>query len=67
MSAHITRKHNKAGDGQRAHALRLLGRNGMMRTREFVTEGVAATTLARMERDGEILRLSRGLYQLADA
>lgn len=67
MSAHITRKHNKAGGGQRAHALRLLGRNGMMRTREFVTEGVAATTLARMERDGEILRLSRGLYQLADA
>jgi predicted transcriptional regulator of viral defense system len=39
----------------------------MMRTKEFVSHGVAATTLSRMERDGDILRLSRGLYQLPDA
>lgn len=38
-----------------------------MRTSELTTEGVAATTIARMEREGSILRLSRGLYQLADA
>lgn len=67
MARQIARKHNKSGEGQRERAIRLLRRNGMMRTMEFVVEGVAATTLARMERNGEILRLSRGLYQLVDA
>ena len=29
--------------------------------------GVTAATVSRMERDGELLRLARGLYQLPDA
>ncbi len=39
----------------------------MMRTNELVAEGIAATTIARMLSEGTVLRLSRGLYQLADA
>jgi hypothetical protein len=39
----------------------------MMRISELVAEGVAATTVSRLLADGAVLRLSRGLYQLADA
>lgn len=62
------RKYNNgtsATQRELAHAL-LTGR-GMMRTHELTSEGVAATTIGRMEREGTIIRLSRGLYQLADA
>jgi predicted transcriptional regulator of viral defense system len=62
------RKHNTAFSGtQREHALALLARNGMMRTSELTNEGVAATTIARMAEDGSVQKLSRGLYQLANA
>lgn len=67
MRARDPRKDNVTRFSQRDRAIGLLSRNGMMRTRELVNEGVAATTLARMEKEGSILRLSRGLYQLADA
>lgn len=40
---------------------------GMARLAELRAEGVTAATLSRMERDGEVLRLARGLYQLPDA
>jgi predicted transcriptional regulator of viral defense system len=40
---------------------------GIARLTELRAAGVTAATLSRMERDGEVLRLSRGLYQLADA
>ncbi len=52
---------------QSERALALLDRHGMMRTSEFVAEGIAATTLSRMEKDGSIHKLSRGLYQRSDA
>ena len=45
----------------------LLKRGGMIRLAEFVAAGITATTISRMERDGEVVRLARGLYQRADA
>jgi predicted transcriptional regulator of viral defense system len=38
-----------------------------MRVNELTAEGIAATTISRMVEDETIIRLSRGLYQLADA
>lgn len=50
---------------QIAHAL--LTARGIARLTELRNAGVTAATMSRMERDGEVLRLARGLYQLADA
>lgn len=52
---------------QREQALTLLQRRGMMRLREFNEAGITAATVSRLERDGAVVRLARGLYQLADA
>lgn len=52
---------------QRYQALTLLKRRGMARLAELQTAGVTATTVSRMERAGEVVRLARGLYQLPDA
>lgn len=52
---------------QKDKALALLGQRGMVRTREFADEGVAAATLARMKTEGLVVQLGRGLYQLSDA
>lgn len=50
---------------QIAHAL--LTVRGIARLTELRNAGVTAATMSRMERDGEVRRLARGLYQLADA
>ena len=52
---------------QRTQALALLKRQGMTRLAEFSEAGITATTVGRMERAGEVVRLARGLYQLPDA
>ena len=52
---------------QRSQALALLKQKGMARLYELSKAGVTATTVSRMERVGEIVRLARGLYQLPDA
>jgi predicted transcriptional regulator of viral defense system len=52
---------------QRTRALALLKRRGMTRLAEFRQAGITATTVSRMERAGEVVRLARGLYQLPDA
>ena len=39
----------------------------MTRLAEFREAGITATTVSRMERSGEIVRLARGLYHLPDA
>jgi predicted transcriptional regulator of viral defense system len=52
---------------QRSQALALLRQKGMARLYELSKAGVTATTVSRMERAGEIVRLARGLYQLPDA
>lgn len=49
---------------QIAHAL--LTARGIARLGELRDAGVTAATMSRMERDGEVLRLARGLYQLSD-
>ncbi|GLS35049.1 transcriptional regulator [Mesorhizobium tianshanense] len=45
----------------------MLKARGIARLAELRAEGVTAATISRMERDGEVLRLARGLYQLSDA
>ena len=52
---------------QRTQAQALLKRRGMTRLAEFHEAGITATTVSRMERAGEVVRLARGLYQLPDA
>jgi hypothetical protein len=45
----------------------LLADRGMARLTELTASGITATAVSRLERDGKIVRLSRGLYQLPDA
>ena len=52
---------------QRQVARAFLAAQGIARLAELRRVGVTAATVSRMERDGEVVRLSRGLYQLADA
>lgn len=52
---------------QRSQALALPKRRGLTRLAEFGEAGITATTVSRMERSGEVVRLARGLYQLPDA
>jgi predicted transcriptional regulator of viral defense system len=52
---------------QRTKALSLLQRRGMVRLSEFLTLGVTAATVSRLEREGAVVRLARGLYQRPDA
>jgi predicted transcriptional regulator of viral defense system len=39
----------------------------MSRLSELIAKGVTAATVSRLEREGVLMRLARGLYQLADA
>lgn len=50
---------------QRAHTVLTTG--GIVRLAELRRAGVTAATASRLVREGEVLRLARGLYQLADA
>ena len=52
---------------QRELAQALLGERGILRLVELREAGVTAATMSRMERAGEVIRLSRGVYQLPDA
>lgn len=52
---------------QREHVHILLTERGIARLSELQAAGVTAATVSRMVRDGEVVRLSRGLYQLPDA
>ena len=57
----------RGNETQATLAERELRRNGMMRAAELRSRGVTAATLSRMSANGLVLRLGRGLYQLADA
>lgn len=57
----------KAPITQRARASAFLKSKGMARLSELIAEGVTASTVSRLEREGAIVRLARGLYQLPDA
>jgi len=52
---------------QKDRALELLGTAGMARLSEFRRAGITAATVARLEREGAVVRLGRGLYQRPDA
>lgn len=52
---------------QRPIARKLLAERGMARLADLRTVGVTAATMTRMANDGEVVRLARGLYQLANA
>jgi len=57
----------RPSNSQRQVARAVLAEHGIARLTELRRAGVTAATVSRMERDGEVLRLARGLYQLADA
>jgi predicted transcriptional regulator of viral defense system len=52
---------------QRPIARQLLADRGMARLADLRAAGVTAATMTRMTNDGEVVRLARGLYQLAGA
>ena len=52
---------------QRDRSLALLRRKGVARSRDLAELGVARTTLQRLESEGAVERVGRGLYRLADA
>lgn len=52
---------------QRHLALALLAEQGLLRSSEFVAVGVTAATVARLQADGEVVQVARGLYQAAGA
>ncbi len=52
---------------QQGRAQALFQEKGMVRLSEFKERGITAATLSRMVEKGLVLRLGRGLYQLADA
>ena len=52
---------------QKTRALDLLKTGGMLRLKDFLSEGIDPETLARLVRDNQIVRPARGLYQLPDA
>ncbi|MGH6706959.1 MAG: type IV toxin-antitoxin system AbiEi family antitoxin domain-containing protein [Sphingomicrobium sp.] len=63
MPRHIPAKFSTQGDRIRA----ILARKGMVRLSEFKEAGITATSVSRLEQEGTIVRLGRGLYQLSDA
>ena len=52
---------------QRERAFAFLKVKGMARLSELMGEGITASTISRLEREGSLVRLARGLYQLSDA
>ena len=56
-----------ATETQRSLAHGVLRQRGIVRLSEFKEAGITAATISRMSRDGEVVRLARGMYQLPDA
>ena len=52
---------------QRESVVAHLRATGMSRLSELTAEGITAATVSRLEREGVLVRLARGLYQMADA
>ena len=61
---HIAHPANRA---QKQCAVALLKRHGMMRGSELSKAGIHSETLVRMLKENILVRINRGLYQLADA
>ncbi len=52
---------------QRERALTLLKENGVMRLRELTAVGIHAQTISRLVKEGVVMQVARGLYELSDA
>ncbi|WP_051482906.1 type IV toxin-antitoxin system AbiEi family antitoxin domain-containing protein [Thioalkalivibrio sp. HK1] len=66
MSSISEAKESAARSGsQRDLARNLLEERGILRLAELREAGVSAATMRRMERGGEVFRLSRGIYRLS--
>lgn len=52
---------------QRERLIAALSERGMARLSELLRAGITAATVSRLERQGAVVRLGRGLYQLPDA
>ncbi len=52
---------------QKDRAVQLLKKEGMLRLREFREAGITAAAVCRLVEGGHVVRLDRGLYQLASA
>src|ERR1700730_17708467 len=57
----------RATRSQQERATSLLEQRGMAGLSEFISAGITAATVSRMEKKGLLVQLSRGLYQLTDA
>lgn len=64
---HYDRMQKPAHHRQHDRALTILKARGMARLSEFKSAGITASTIARMRAKGQVTRLGRGIYQLADA
>jgi len=51
---------------QKARAIALLKDRGMLRLKDFIADGIGEETMARLVEEQVVVRLARGLYQLAD-
>src|SRR5262245_27024641 len=61
------RQPKPASRSQMERAMRMAGERGIARRREFLSEGIAPETLARLVRKRRLARIGRGLYQRAGA
>ena len=52
---------------QRSRVLALLGRRPILRRKDFTAHDIGPETLARLVREGVIVRVARGMYQQANA
>lgn len=52
---------------QRERALALLKEHGVMRLRELTAAGIHAQTISRLAKEGAVMQVARGLYELPDA
>ena len=58
---------SQSGKSHRDRVMAVLRQQGMARLAELMRAGATAAAVARLEREGAIVRLARGLYQLPDA
>ncbi len=56
-----------ASTTQEERLLEFLEQNTLVRSKELQAIGVAATTISRAVKEGSVVRISRGLYQLSDS
>jgi predicted transcriptional regulator of viral defense system len=55
------------GGTEKHRALAIARGRGIVRARDFRSAGISPTVISRLEKEGSLARLGRGLYQLAEA